>query len=97
MGYCQGEVMSYVIMVVIGGVLGWLASMVMRTDAQQGILLNVIVGIVGALIGGILLSPMVGSGSIVDGDYSVASLGVSFVGALVLLAVLNLLWRGRVR
>jgi uncharacterized membrane protein YeaQ/YmgE (transglycosylase-associated protein family) len=89
--------MSYVIMVVIGGVLGWLASMVMRTDAQQGILLNVIVGIVGALIGGILLSPMVGSGSIVDGDYSVASLGVSFVGALVLLAVLNLLWRGRVR
>ena len=43
---------NILIWVVIGGIIGWLASMVMRTDAQQGILLNIVVGIVGAFLGG---------------------------------------------
>lgn len=89
--------MGFIIWIIIGGVLGWLASIVMRTNAQQGIFLNVVVGIIGAVLGGLILAPMIGTGTINDGDYSIASLGVSFVGAIVLLAVVNLLRRGRAR
>lgn len=86
--------MNFIIWLVIGGVLGWLASIVMRTNEQQGIFLNVVVGIIGAVLGGLVLAPMFGGGTINDGDYSLASLGVSFVGAIVLLAIVNLV-RGR--
>lgn len=89
--------MNFIIWIVIGGVLGWLASIVMRTDAQQGLFLNIVVGIVGALLGGFLLAPIVGTGTINSGDLSIASLGVSFVGAVILLAIVNLLRRGRTR
>ena len=89
--------MGLIILIVVGGVLGWLASMVMRTNGQQGILLNVVVGIVGALVAGFLLNPLVGGGNIMAGDYSISSLLVSFVGAVVLLAIVNLFTRGRVR
>jgi uncharacterized membrane protein YeaQ/YmgE (transglycosylase-associated protein family) len=89
--------MNIIIWIVVGGILGWLASLVMRTDAQQGLVLNVVVGIVGALLGGWLLAPMLGTGTINANDFSVESLAVSFVGALVLLAVVNLLRRGRLR
>ena len=58
------ECMNILIWLVIGGVIGWLASLVMRTDGQQGILLNIVVGIVGALLGGWLISPLVGAGTI---------------------------------
>ena len=89
--------MNFIIWIVIGGVLGWLASLVMKTDAQQGIFLNVVVGIVGALLGGWLLSPLFGTGTINTDDFSVLSLGVSFLGAVILLAIVNLVFRGRVR
>jgi len=89
--------MNFIIWIVIGGVLGWLASMVMKTDAQQGMFLNVVVGIVGALLGGWLLSPLFGTGTINTDDFSVMSLGVSFLGALILLAIVNLVFRGRIR
>lgn len=85
--------MNFIIWLVIGGVLGWLASIVMRTNEQQGIILNVVVGIIGAVLGGLVLAPMVGSGTINEGDYSLTSLGVSFAGAVVLLAIVNLLRR----
>jgi uncharacterized membrane protein YeaQ/YmgE (transglycosylase-associated protein family) len=88
--------MEWIIIIVIGGILGWLASIVMRTDAQQGILLNIVVGIVGAILGGWLLSGLIGGGSITDG-INVRSLITSFVGALILLAVVNLVTRRRVR
>ncbi len=88
--------MNFLIWLIVGGVVGWLASLVMRTDAQQGILLNVIVGIIGAFIGGWVISPMVGVGSINEG-LSIGSFLVSLVGAVVLLAVVNLFRRGRVR
>ncbi len=81
---------------VIVGIGGWLASLIMRTDAQQGILLNVIVGIIGAFIGGWVISPMVGVGTINEG-VSVGSILVSLVGAVILLAIVNLFRRGRVR
>ena len=77
---------------VIGGVVGWLASLVMRTDAQQGILLNIVVGIVGAFIGGLIFN----RGDINE-DINLTSFLVSLVGAIVLLAIVNLFRRGSVR
>ena len=89
--------MNFIIWIVIGGIIGWLASIVMRTDAQQGLFLNIIVGIVGAFLGGWLISPLIGAGTINQNDFSLASLIVSFVGALILLAIVNLVRRGRTR
>ncbi|NBV66853.1 MAG: GlsB/YeaQ/YmgE family stress response membrane protein [Actinobacteria bacterium] len=89
--------MNFIIWIVIGGLIGWAASIVMRTDAQQGIVLNVVVGIVGALVGGWLLSPLFGTGTINQNDFSLASLVVSLLGAIILLAVVNLLRRGAPR
>jgi uncharacterized membrane protein YeaQ/YmgE (transglycosylase-associated protein family) len=88
--------MGILVWLIVGGVVGWLASIVMRTDAQQGILLNVIVGIVGALLAGFIVSPMIGVGTINEG-ISVATFLVSLVGAVILLAIVNLFRRGRVR
>ncbi|MGE4411673.1 MAG: GlsB/YeaQ/YmgE family stress response membrane protein [Sphingomonadales bacterium] len=84
--------MGLIIWLIMGGVIGWLASLVMRTDAQQGILANIVVGIVGAFIGGLLVS----GGSINQG-VSLSSFLVSLVGAIILLALVNLIRRGSVR
>jgi uncharacterized membrane protein YeaQ/YmgE (transglycosylase-associated protein family) len=89
--------MNILLIVIVGGILGWLASIVMRTDAQQGILLNIVVGVVGAILGGLLLSPLIGGGSITSGSFNIMSLLVSFLGAVILLAIVNLFRRGRVR
>lgn len=89
--------MGLIILIIVGGILGWLASMVMRTNGQQGIFLNVVVGIVGALLAGFLLNPLIGGGNIMSGDLSISSLLVSLLGAIVLLAIVNLFRRGSVR
>ena len=89
--------MNFIIWLVVGGIIGWLASMVMRTDAQQGVILNVVVGIIGAILGGWLISPLVGAGTVNSGDFSLPGLIVSFLGAVILLAIVNLFRRGRVR
>jgi uncharacterized membrane protein YeaQ/YmgE (transglycosylase-associated protein family) len=89
--------MNFLIWLVVGGLIGWVASMIMKTDAQQGVILNVVVGIVGALLGGWLLAPMLGTGTVNSGDFSLAGLGVSLLGAIVLLAIVNLLRRGTTR
>ena len=89
--------MNFIGWIIVGGLLGWIASKVMNTDAQQGIFLNVIVGIVGAFLGGLGIAPLLGPGTINDGDFSLGSLGVSFLGAVVLLAIANLVFRGRAR
>jgi uncharacterized membrane protein YeaQ/YmgE (transglycosylase-associated protein family) len=89
--------MTWLAIIVVGGILGWLASIVMRTDAQQGIFLNIVVGIVGAILGGLLLAPLIGGGSITSGAFDVRSLLVSFLGAVILLAIVNMFRRGRVR
>lgn len=88
---------GFILWLVIGGVVGWLASIVMRRDASQGIVLNIVVGIVGALIGGWLISPLLGAPSINSGEISIASLLVSFLGAVILLAIVNLISRKSVR
>ncbi|HEY0327371.1 MAG TPA: GlsB/YeaQ/YmgE family stress response membrane protein [Allosphingosinicella sp.] len=84
--------MGIIVWLIVGGVVGWLASIVMRTDAQQGILLNIVVGIVGAFLAGLV----VGGGSINEG-ITLTSFLVSLVGAIVLLAIVNLFRRGAVR
>lgn len=88
--------MGILVWLIVGGVVGWLASIIMRTNAQQGILLNVIVGIVGALLAGFIISPMIGMGTINEG-ISVATFLVSLLGAVILLAIVNLFRRGTVR
>ncbi len=89
--------MNLLIWLVVGGVLGWIASKIMRTDAQQGVILNVVVGIIGALLGGWFLAPLFGTGTINSNDFSIAGLLVSLLGAVILLAIVNMFRRGRVR
>ncbi|WP_294393050.1 GlsB/YeaQ/YmgE family stress response membrane protein [uncultured Sphingomonas sp.] len=85
--------MGLILWLIIGGVVGWLASIIMRTDAQQGILLNVVVGIIGAFIGGLIFS----GGTINNSGLSVYTFLTSLVGAIILLAIVNLFRRGSVR
>ena len=90
--------MGFLVWLIVGGIVGWLASLVMRTDGQQGILLNVVVGIIGAFIGGWLGGQLgIGGGDINDGNFSLSGLLLSLIGAIVLLAIVNLFRRGRVR
>jgi uncharacterized membrane protein YeaQ/YmgE (transglycosylase-associated protein family) len=84
--------MGIIIWLIVGGIVGWLASLIMRTDAQQGILLNIVVGIVGAFLAGLI----VGGGSINQG-ITIESFLYSLLGAVVLLAIVNLIRRGSVR
>jgi len=89
--------MNLIIWLVIGGVVGWLASLLMRTDEQQGIVLNVVVGVVGAFLAGWFISPLVGVGTINQNNFSLASVLVSLIGAVILLAIVNLFRRGSAR
>ena len=90
--------MDFIIAIVMGGVIGWLASIVMRTDAQQGILLNIIVGCLGSILGRFLFGRFLGGGSLRAGDYfDPMTLLSAFLGAVVLLAIVNLVRRGKVR
>ena len=89
--------MGLLILLVVGGLIGWVASMIMRTDAQQGVFLNIVVGVVGAILAGFVITPLIGGAPITSGSYSIASLLVSFLGAIVLLALVNLFRRGALR
>jgi uncharacterized membrane protein YeaQ/YmgE (transglycosylase-associated protein family) len=88
---------NFIIWIIVGGLIGWVASMVMRTDAQQGTLLNIVVGIVGAFLAGLVLTPLFGVDSINSGNFSLPSLLISLLGAVILLAIVNLFRRGTVR
>ncbi len=85
--------MNIVIWLAVGGLIGWVASMLMRSP--EGLVMDIVVGIVGAFIGGWLLSPYFGGGTINSHDFSLPSLIVSLLGAIILLAVVNLLRRLR--
>lgn len=88
--------MGIIVWLIMGGLVGWVASMIMGTNGQQGIILNVVVGIVGAMIGGFLIGPLLGAGSINDG-ITIMSFIVSLIGAIILLAILSLFQRGKKR
>ena len=85
--------MGFILWLIVGGIVGWLASLVMRTDGQQGILLNVVVGIVGAFVGGLIFN----RGTINEAPLNLTSFLVSLVGAIILLAIVNLFRRGSLR
>ena len=85
--------MGFILWIIVGGLLGWVASMIMGTNDTQGKLLNIVVGIVGAFLSGLLLAPLLGTGTINQGDFSVGSLLVSLVGAVVLLWLVNMFRR----
>jgi uncharacterized membrane protein YeaQ/YmgE (transglycosylase-associated protein family) len=87
--------MGFIAWLIVGGLLGWLASMIMGTNDTQGKLLNVIVGIVGAFLGGLVLAPMFGTGTINQYDFSFGSLVVSLLGAVILLFIVGLFRRRR--
>ena len=89
--------MGIIVLLIVGGLIGWVASMIMRTDAQQGIILNVVVGIVGAVLAGFIVTPLIGGAPITSGAISIQSVLVSLLGAVVLLAIINLVRRGTVR
>ncbi|MEO6746061.1 MAG: GlsB/YeaQ/YmgE family stress response membrane protein [Caldimonas sp.] len=89
--------MNFIIWLVVGGLIGWVASMIMKTDAQQGVILNVVVGIVGSMLGGWFIAPLLGTGTVNSNDFSVMGLLSSLIGAVILLAIVNLFRRGSVR
>lgn len=89
--------LNIIVWLVVGGLIGWVASIIMKTNAQQGALMNIVVGVIGAFLGGLLIAPFVGAGTINQGDFSVMSLVVSLIGAVVLLAVVNFFRRRSVR
>ncbi len=86
--------MGFIVWLIVGGIIGWLASLVMRTDGQQGIILNIVVGIVGAVIAGLIF----GGGNINTSDpLDITNILYSLLGAIILLAIVNLVRRGSVR
>jgi uncharacterized membrane protein YeaQ/YmgE (transglycosylase-associated protein family) len=87
--------MSFIAWLIVGGLLGWIASMIMGTNDKQGIFLNIIVGIVGAFLGGLILAPLFGTGTINQYDFSIGSLLVSLLGAVILLFIVGLFRRRR--
>ena len=91
--HTKGDIgMGIIIWLIVGGVVGWLASLIMRRDAQQGIILNIVVGIIGAMIAGFLFS-----GGSINGAITLRSFLLSLVGAVILLAIVNLFTRKSIR
>ena len=89
--------MNFILWIILGGLLGWIASLIMRTNAQQGLFLNIVVGIIGALVAGFVLTPLFGIGTINQNNFSLPALLISLLGAIILLAIVNLFRRGTVR
>jgi uncharacterized membrane protein YeaQ/YmgE (transglycosylase-associated protein family) len=89
--------MNLIVFLIVGGIVGWLASLIMKTDGSQGIVLNVVVGIVGALLAGWLLTPLLGIAPITTASaLSIPAILVSLLGAVLLLAIINLVRRGSI-
>lgn len=88
--------MGWIVALIVGGVAGWLASMVMNRNASMGIFWNIVVGCVGSVVGNLIVGPLLGIGGSVQ-SFSITGLIIAVVGAVVLLAIVNLIQRGRVR
>jgi uncharacterized membrane protein YeaQ/YmgE (transglycosylase-associated protein family) len=90
--------MGLLFMIVVGAILGWLAAIVLKIEAPRGILLNIAAGVVGALLMGLFIGPLLlGSASLLAGYYRVGSLLLSLAGSIALIAALNLLWPRQLR
>ena len=80
---------TLILIIVVGGLIGWVASKIMGTDPEQGIFLNIVVGIVGALLAGFLINPLIGGGNIMSGDFSFSALLISLLGAVLLIWIVG--------
>jgi uncharacterized membrane protein YeaQ/YmgE (transglycosylase-associated protein family) len=89
--------MGLILALIMGGIMGWLASKVMNRDSQMGIFWNVVVGCVGSILGRFLLGGVIGGGSLRVNAFDPLTLLTSFIGAVILLAIVNLVQRGRAR
>lgn len=88
--------MGWIIALIVGGVAGWLGSIVMNRDGSMGIFWNIVVGCIGSVLGNAIAGPLLGiSGSVQE--FSITGLVVAVIGAIVLLGVVNLIQRGRIR
>ena len=88
--------MGWIVAIIVGGVAGWLASMVMNRDASMGILWNIIVGIIGALLGNVIAGALFNTQGTIQ-TFNLTGFIIAVVGAIVLLGIVNLVQRGRVR
>lgn len=86
---------GWIIALIVGGVAGWLASMVMNRDASMGVFWNIVVGCVGSIIGNLVANQFGFAGSVKE--FSIQGLIIAVIGAVILLAIVNLVQRGRVR
>jgi uncharacterized membrane protein YeaQ/YmgE (transglycosylase-associated protein family) len=89
--------MNFILWLIIGGILGWIASLIMYTDAEQGLFRNIVVGIIGAMVAGFLLTPLLGIDTINQNNLSLPGLFVSLFGSIILLAIVSFFRRGTVR
>jgi uncharacterized membrane protein YeaQ/YmgE (transglycosylase-associated protein family) len=88
--------MGWIIALIVGGIAGWLASIMMRRDSSMGIVWNIVVGCVGSVIGNAVAGPLLGVGGSVQ-EFSIVGLLIAVLGAVILLGIVNLVQRGRVR
>ena len=88
---------NFIVWLIAGAIIGWLASRIMGTNGQQGLLMDIVVGVVGAFVAGWFLTPLFGISTINQNNFSLPALLVSLVGAILLLAVLRLFRRGGLR
>jgi uncharacterized membrane protein YeaQ/YmgE (transglycosylase-associated protein family) len=86
---------NFIVWLIVGAIIGWLASQLM--GKREGLVLNIVVGIVGAFLAGLVLTPLLGIGTINSGNFSLPALLVSLVGAIALLAIVSFFQRGRAR
>lgn len=87
--------MNIILWLIAGAVIGWVASRIMGTSSQQGLFLDIVVGVIGAVLAGWFLTPLFGVGTINQNDFSLPALLVSLLGAVILLAIVRLFRRGR--
>jgi uncharacterized membrane protein YeaQ/YmgE (transglycosylase-associated protein family) len=86
----EKKMINFLIWIIVGALIGWVASLIMKTNSRQGLIADIIVGIVGAFVGGFFLSPMFGVSTINESNYSIPALLVSLGGAVILLAISKL-------
>lgn len=84
--------MGLVFLIIIGGMLGWLAAIIVRADSGPARLGNILIGIAGALVTGLVINPLIGGSNLLEGQYSIDSLLLALIGSVVLLLAVNL-WR----
>ena len=86
---------NFIVWLIAGALVGWVASVIMKTSGQQGLIIDIVVGVVGAFLAGYFLSPVFGVSTINQGNFSLPALLVSLLGAVILLFIVRLVRRAR--